>query len=309
MGKSLVLIFHKEEDGPLFEKIIIALKARYTLVTLEQLEQLLISKKEIKNICHISFDDGDHSFYRTVFPVLKKHKVPVSLFVSPDIISSNSNFWFQEMQGYDEKVLKNIVAQQLNIALDKLNEFPCQSIFKCLTVNKIKTIIGLYQQQTTCGRKASANISTEQLKEAVASGFVTVGAHTINHPVLKNESDADCKYEIRESLKKLETLLGHPIRYFAYPNGRPGIDFCEREMNCLREHDVSLAFSTELDHLSADTDRLSIPRMGFARMGLSPSNPLVAFRLNSGKRWFDVTSVGKPSVKDVREKISRILNF
>ncbi|HMI78921.1 MAG TPA: hypothetical protein VK484_09005, partial [Ferruginibacter sp.] len=76
MGKSFVLIFHKEENGQLFEKIIIALKARYTLLSLEQLEELLISKKEIKNNCHISFDDGDRSFYNITFPLLKKHNIP-----------------------------------------------------------------------------------------------------------------------------------------------------------------------------------------------------------------------------------------
>lgn len=307
MSKGLVLVFHKEENSRLFEKIIIALKARYQLVLLEQLEKLLKENREVKNICHITFDDGEQSFYHTVFPLLKKHKVPVSLFVSPDIISTNNNFWFQESEGYDERILKCILSQQLNIPVEKLNEFSYQSIFKCLPVSKIKNVIDLYQQQTKCGRKTPQNMSVEQLKEVEASGLVTIGAHTINHPILKNEDDFSCSFEISESIKRLEILLQQPVKYFAYPNGRPGIDFGEREMDYLRENKISLAFSTELDHLTAETKILNIPRMGFARMGLSPSNPLVAFRLNLGKRWFDIKSIGKPSEKEVREKISRVL--
>jgi len=307
MGKSFVLIFHKEENGQLFEKIIIALKARYKLLSLEQLEELLISKKEIKNNCHISFDDGDRSFYNITFPLLKKHNIPVSLFVSPDIISTNTNFWFQETGDYNEEILKSILSKYLDIPAAKLNEFSSQSIFKCLQVKDIKNVIELYRQQTDCGKKAPQNMNLEQLKELEASGLITIGAHTISHPILKNESDENCFYEIAGSIKALEKLLGHRIRYFAYPNGRPGIDFGEREISYLQQNGITMAFSSELNTLSAGTELFSVPRMGFARMGLVPSNPLIAFRLNAGKRWFDIRSIGKPTEKEIRERIKRVL--
>ena len=134
MSKSLVLVFHKEENGHLFEKIIIALKARYSLLSAAALEELLVQKKVLKNICHISFDDGEKSFYNIIFPLLKKHQVPVSLFVSPDKISSGSNYWFQQMEGFDEQVLKNIIAQQLNISVDSVINFSAMSIFNCLPI-------------------------------------------------------------------------------------------------------------------------------------------------------------------------------
>ena len=104
-------------------------------------------------------------------------------------------------------------------------------------------------------------------------------------------------------------MIKKPVKYFAYPNGRPGIDFGEREINCLQNNNISMAFSSELDHLPAKVNMYSIPRMGFARMGLSPSNPLVAFRLNAGKGWFDIRSVGKSSETTVRKKIRALLNI
>lgn len=150
-------------------------------------------------------------------------------------------------------------------------------------------------------------MTVEQLKEVDHSGLVAVGAHTINHPVLTNENDDSCAYEIGESVTALAKLLEHPVRYFAYPNGRPGIDFGEREMNYLRSNNISMAFSTELDTLSVNSNLLSIPRMGFARMGLSPFNPLIKLRLSMGKNWVDVKSIGKPTEKEIREKIRAIL--
>ncbi len=307
MAKSLVLVFHDHDNGPLFERIIIALKAKYTLVSAAELEDLLLKNEALNNICHISFDDGYRSFYNIIFPILQKHRVPVSLFVSPTIIASGENYWFQEMEGYKEDILKNIVAKRLNIAYSSISKFPAMSIFTCLPVNTIKELISEYQQQTGCGIKASKNINIQQLREMSASGLVTVGAHSVKHPVLANEDDSSCRFEISESVKQLENILGQPVKHFAYPNGRPGLDFGKREMSYLEENNITLAFSTELDHITHTSDPLSIPRMGFARMGLSPKNPLIYFRLNAGKKWINIKAVGKPKEEEVRKEIKRIL--
>lgn len=307
MAKSLVLVFHKEDDGPLFEKIIIALKTRYTLVSVAELENLLHNKVTFKNICHISFDDGYKSFYTVIFPILKKHQVPVSLFVSPEIIRNNSNYFFQEIEGYDDKLLKKILAQRLDMPVDSISKFSVMAIFKCLPASTIKDIIAQYQLQTSCGIKDSENINIHQLKEMSASGLVTMGAHTINHPVLVNESDAGCRDEITDSIKQLELILGYRVKYFAYPNGRPELDFGEREIKQLKENNIALAFTTELNHISLNTNPLCIPRMGFARMALSPLNPLIYFRLNAGKKWINIKGIGKLSEKEIRRKIKALI--
>lgn len=307
MTKGLVLIFHKEEDSGLFEKIILALKTRYLLVSAGQLQQLLSDRRSTSNTCHITFDDGLESFYRIVFPLLKKYDVPVSLFVSPYIISSRENFWFQEMEGYNEAILKNRICIELNMPLGKLAGFSCSALLKCLPISRIKKILELYQQETKCGKKDPQNMTIEELKEVDASGLVTVGAHSINHPVLQSEDNETSFYEINESVKELERLLGHPIRYFAYPNGRPGMDFGEREMEHLQRSNITMAFSTESDTLSLNNNLLSIPRMGFARMGLSPSNHLINLRLNMGKKWINLKAIGKPGEREVREQIRKIL--
>ena len=148
-----------------------------------------------------------------------------------------------------------------------------------------------------------------QLREVDGSGLVAVGAHTINHPVLKNEDDESCDFEITESIRRLAALLGHPVKYFAYPNGRPGTDFADREMNYLRKNNISIAFSTELDHFTVQSNVLCVPRMGFASMGFSPSNSLIAWRLKLGKKWVDIKSIGKRPENKVREKIKAALNL
>jgi hypothetical protein len=309
MKKSLVLNFHKETDGLLFEKIIIALKKRYKLVDLPFLVDSFNQKNEFENICHITFDDGELSFYNIVFPLLKKHNVPVSLFVSPLIIKEEKNFWFQDLEYCDRSFVKSLLSKKYNLSEEVMNSISTTDIFKCLPVKEINEIVATGLKAVNSKKVANQNMTLKQLKEVESSGLVTIGAHTLNHPILSNEDDESSYNEIYESTMQLADLLGHPIFYFAYPNGRPGLDFTEREKVFLKKAGVRFCFSTEMGHLSIKNDTLSIPRMGFPRMGLAPSNPLIALRLYLGKKWPDIKAIGRPSEKNIRNKIYSIVNI
>lgn len=307
-AKGIVLYFHQEEDGRQFERIILTLKRKYQLLSLPQLEKLLQSNADLSGTCHVSFDDGDHSFYRVVFPVLQKHQVPVSLFLSPIMLAPSANFWFRELEDYDEPVMKEIIAEQFGITGLKLKPFSITTIFKCFPFAIIEELIAAYQHRMKIVPKPSLNMSGDEVLEVERSGLVTIGAHTLHHPILQNEDEAGSLAEIKGSLLGLSQLLGHPVHYFAYPNGIPRIDFGEREKKVLRDNGVTMAFSTELDHVKPGVDLLSIPRMGFPRMGLAPENPLIYIRLGLGKKWVDIRSLGGTSREKVRERIRDLLD-
>lgn len=61
-------------------------------------------------------------------------------------------------------------------------------------------------------------LSHQQIFEMKRAG-IDFGAHTVNHYLLTKLSLDDAKYEILESKKVLENLLGEPINHFAYPGG------------------------------------------------------------------------------------------
>jgi peptidoglycan/xylan/chitin deacetylase (PgdA/CDA1 family) len=64
-------------------------------------------------------------------------------------------------------------------------------------------------------------MNRETLRLLDKEGLVTIGSHTLSHPDdLSKLSSAQQEREMTESRAVLETLLGHPVRYFAYPNGR-----------------------------------------------------------------------------------------
>lgn len=60
---------------------------------------------------------------------------------------------------------------------------------------------------------------TWQVKEIARSGLVEIGAHTVHHYGLKGLKPILAKYEIEESKKTLEKIIGVPVVSFAYPDG------------------------------------------------------------------------------------------
>ncbi len=60
-------------------------------------------------------------------------------------------------------------------------------------------------------------LTWSQLREAVESGLVTVGAHTHNHVDLSRATEAEADEEMRRSKELVEDRLGVACRHFAYP--------------------------------------------------------------------------------------------
>ena len=308
MTNGIVLNFHRELDAELFEKVIIALKDNYKIVSLPEFEYLLSNKKKLTNICHLTFDDGEISFYNVVFPILVRHSVPVSLFVSPLIIKSQQNYWFQQIEEYANDVFKDHIAEHLNVPIEQVKNLSILSMLKCLDINTILRIISNFEMKGLGSNRIRYNMNLAQILEVENSGLITIGAHTLNHPILKNENDYSSSYEISESIIQLENLVKHRINYFAFPNGVENLDFSNREIEYLKNMKQTIAFTTEFDNLSKLTSFYKIPRMAFPSMlGLAPNHPLVLFRLRVGKSWPSFRR-NPPSEIDMRKNFMQILD-
>jgi len=300
-----ILNFHQVNNHEWFDNLICMLKSKYDLITLDSLYNFHSDHTKMSNSCHITIDDGDKSFYDVIFPVLKKHKVPASVYVSPKICKEKFNYWFQEMDGFNQVELKIIIADMMKISINSLVKHNPETIMKTLKISQINEIIKRYQRRTHTPTKQFLNMTIDNLKEVVKSGLVTIGAHTLNHPILKNEDDETSKFEIEESKNELSNLLGYEVKYFVYPNGIPQIDFTEREEQFLRNININLAFSTEPRNLSSDDNLLRFPRFVFPD---GQSTWLIKSKLAIGSNWVNLRKLKSTSELRERKEISRIIS-
>jgi peptidoglycan/xylan/chitin deacetylase (PgdA/CDA1 family) len=95
-----------------------------------------------------------------------------------------------------------------------------------------------------------------QLKE-VSAAKVTVGSHLLTEPYLPDLAPAVQKQEIVESKKVLESRLGRPAYYLAYPIG----GFSDDVKRIAREAGYRLAFTTNRGFERSNRDLFEVKRI------------------------------------------------
>lgn len=290
---NLVINFHVVKNIDWFEKTILLLNRKFQIINIQQLSQYYQGKLELFQTCHITIDDGDISFYNNIFPILKKHNIPATLFVSPSICRDSSNFWFQDLYNLNKEILIKQIENLKIIPTNFIKDLrDCAYTLKCLPIKDILTIINKSKSlNTLCNDPRNINLS--QLLEIAGSGLIEIGAHTLNHPILSNEDDKTSNYEISESIILLESLIGKKIKYFAFPNGTPNIDFSGREIEFLKKNGIELAFSTEPKILSLTDNPLSVPRLSLSYRSIA----FINIKLFLFRYWKIISLLWHPEIK------------
>jgi peptidoglycan/xylan/chitin deacetylase (PgdA/CDA1 family) len=278
---STVVNFHVIQDSYWMEKILKVLIRYYKIVSVEDLRRFYLQGQDIRNACHITVDDGDISVYTHLFPLLKKYRVPISIYVSPMTVITGRNFWFQEIEGYDLEHLLRNYNDKYNTRHEFVGKNQVYGLVKSLKLKEIHELIDEFKALNRISYKPRRCMTLDQLKELKASGLVEIGAHTMHHPILSNETVETVREEIQQSIEKLGEMLGEKVKYFAYPNGVPVYDFGLREMDVLSDCGIELAFSTQAKNFTIDDHPLSVPRRGITKGG----SVFVLAKLALGDGW------------------------
>jgi peptidoglycan/xylan/chitin deacetylase (PgdA/CDA1 family) len=84
-------------------------------------------------------------------------------------------------------------------------------------------------------------LNVRELQQLARSGM-SVGAHTMSHPVLAQCTEDEARREIIESKAELERVLAQPVWALAYPFGTPAT-MGQREVNLARDAKFECAFA------------------------------------------------------------------
>ena len=106
---------------------------------------------------------------------------------------------------------------------------------------------------------ADLMMNSGQVRSLVEAGM-EIGAHTISHPILRVLGNEAAAAEIAGGRRVLEAMIGRPVRAFAYPNGRPGDDYSERDRELVASEKFELAVSTRAGAATRASDPFQLPR-------------------------------------------------
>jgi peptidoglycan/xylan/chitin deacetylase (PgdA/CDA1 family) len=189
----------------------------------------------------ITFDDGYRSVARIGGPILAAHKLPAVVFVCSDPIANRRLLWFDAVAARDGET----------------------------AVEHWKTC-DYESWRTACAGSAPvddddprAPMTVDDLVALDRSGRIEIGGHTSGHPILARASRDRQREEIAGNLDAIRRWTGRPVRAFAFPNGRPGVDYTETTTSILGDLGVDAAFTmrpsfARLDEPSLERSRFLI---------------------------------------------------
>jgi len=107
------------------------------------------------------------------------------------------------------------------------------------------------------GEAASELMNDAQLRACQASGRIEIGSHGMAHRHLPPLDDTALAWEVRESKRVLEALIGEEVVSFAYPYGEYG----SREVGAVKQAGYVFGIGTVNGPLHIGADRYRIRRI------------------------------------------------
>jgi peptidoglycan/xylan/chitin deacetylase (PgdA/CDA1 family) len=115
-------------------------------------------------------------------------------------------------------------------------------------------------------RRAGSRLPTdlmmteEQVRAMSREEGIDIGGHTVSHPILARIDLDESRREIETNRDQITTLTGAPPRCFAYPNGKPNLDYTSAHARMVSSVGYQAAVSTAVGVAAEDADPFQLPR-------------------------------------------------
>lgn len=221
-----ILMYHRISDNPFqssvtskeFETQLVALKRNFKIVPLQS--ALSSPKRSGRPQLVLTFDDGYQDFYTVVWPLLKKHNLAATLFITTGFISGEQWLWpdkiryileSSKLQNFDQnQLIENwhSLADELLALHPRKRDLLIDDLAKSHQVELPSLPTDEY-----------AALTWDQLKQMQDAGL-DIQCHTHRHPILAQLSEEELEDDLSKSLIQIKTQLGKEAWALAYPNGR-----------------------------------------------------------------------------------------
>lgn len=235
-----------------FDRQVRWLKANYDVISPREIPYVLRLRRGRHVI--VSFDDGFRDNYTDAFPILRAHRATATFFVSTGFLDAPRLPWWDELAWMVRESRRGELSLPgfLPVPLPLERPDPQRAIRALLGVyhelphDRTGAFLDALAEATGTGRHAGPEAErlwmTWDMVRELRAGGMTIGGHSVTHPVLSRLPLEAQREEIRGCARRLEQELGAPMRVFAYPVGQPG-SFDAGTRECLREAGVRIAFS------------------------------------------------------------------
>lgn len=300
-ARLTILIYHRVRPAPdplqpdvldiqAFERQMALVRACLRVLPLgEAVARLRAGTLPARSAC-ITFDDGYADNLTCALPILTRKGLPATFFIATDFLDGGLMFNDAVIEA-----VRHAPAGQYDLSELGLSPYTLESPME--RQRAIQTILAsvkyltppqrnervaeIVARLTTTDLPKDLMLSTAQLRALHAAGM-TIGAHTASHPILARLDETAAREDIERGKAQLEHILSDDVRLFAYPNGKPGIDYHLTHVAMTRMLGFQAAVSTANGTATRQTDAYQLPR--FSPWSQNPTKSSLQLLRNLAQR-------------------------
>ena len=254
-----ILMYHgtPARDAARLERQLTVLSLVFHVVPLAELGQ---PRRNGRRRIALTFDDGLRSNVEVAYPILRKLRLPATFYVCPGIIDSGRWLWNHEARQRLKTLAPQALAElakSLGAAADVEAIVEWMKGLKLAARKKAEAEIRAATPHYRPADEERTEFEIAGWKElkALDPKVVTIGSHTMSHPILTSLDPNEVEAELRDSRAALERELGREVKDFCYPNG----NLDPTSVEAARRHYAS-AVTVEPASLDRDVDPHLMPR-------------------------------------------------
>jgi peptidoglycan/xylan/chitin deacetylase (PgdA/CDA1 family) len=252
------------------------LQTHYCVTSLNELLQQLAEGNYRDGTVAVTFDDGYADNLTLAYPIARQFNTPFTVFVTAQPVIQGAPFWWDELEWC---ALQRLVCDTacLRVNSNKLYTFSMEneterrssydrlhSIIKILKAPERELAIEQVRswvKSPSCGQPdVGLPLTPAQLRELARLPGVSIGSHTMTHPVLRALPAEEQRLELASSKKMLEELLCQPVTAVAYPFGK-SIDLSRKTCRLAANAGYQAAFTTIASPITPSSSRYFLPRL------------------------------------------------
>jgi peptidoglycan/xylan/chitin deacetylase (PgdA/CDA1 family) len=280
-----------------FSEHLEVLRQDYTLLSLDDLLDCMASNQWPKRGVVITFDDGYADNLFEAKPLLVEFDIPATVFVVSGYLGKIQEFWWDDLDrillqpGILPEILRlDINGSRYEWTLDEATKYSKetftqqsvwnilmesefngrQSIYRSLCQllrsltesqrRKVLDDIYVWAGVNSTGRLSHRTLSVNDMLRLFEDDLISIGAHTVTHPLLSSLPTVKQRAEIEQSKQNLEEILGSSVTSFSYPYGTR-TDYTLETVDAVKKSGFVCAFSNFEDVVWRRTDFFQIPRI------------------------------------------------
>lgn len=281
-----ILIFHRvharpdplfpaEPDALQFERKMRAVAAGFNVLPLPAAVAQLHASTLPARALAITFDDGYVDNLTVAAPILQRLGLPATFFISTGFWNGDAMWNDRVVEAVRHTTREVIDLRERGLGRHELMTLVARRAALARLIDEIKYLetpardraVRFVEHAAGVAPARDLMLGREGLRALHRAGM-TLGAHTVSHPILAREPWPAARHEIVQSRRDLESLLQTRVGLFAYPNGKCGKDYTPAHARLLAQEGFDAALTTEPGVATRDCDLMQLPRFTPWRPGV-----------------------------------------